>query len=69
MPSTNWTNSAVNSTDFDDSVQITNLGATMNSASYIMNDTVLTMNDYKQNPLFGASTNYASSQVTSTNWA
>lgn len=68
MPSTNWTASTVTSTDFDNSIQLTNLGATMNSASYIMNDTVLTMNDFKQNPLYGASTDFTNAQVTSTNW-
>lgn len=66
--STNYTKTAPNSTNFTGGQLIPNIGATMNSASYTMNDTVLTLNDLKQNTLLGPSTNFTTPSKTSTNW-
>lgn len=57
--STDWSNVASQSTDYSGDYYIPNIGVTMNSTSYIMNDTVATVNDQKINQtLYAPSTNW-----------
>lgn len=68
MSSTAWTIQTPTATSWNNSQSIPNLGATMNDTGYIMNDTVLTMGDYIQNPIFAASTAYTLQTLNATLW-
>lgn len=67
-PSTNWSPVGSESTSWDGSPYIVNLGVLMNDPNYLMNDLICTMNDQIPNPLYPPSTNYDAIPVNSTNW-